>query len=439
MEVTTTSLDAALASAVDVARAAVLEVAPAEHVGAHIEVVLDGDLVVTHLFQCQATAYRGWRWAATLTRTPLTDQVTVDEVVLLPGPGSLLAPEWLPWDARVRPGDLGPGDLHPTALDDPRLEPGFFGSDALEATDETASDEAPLRPEQWQLGLGREVVLSSYGRGIAADRWNDGEFGPEAAMAKAAPAHCGTCGFLMPIGGLVGQAFGVCANAIGADGRVVAFDYGCGAHSSVREIEGTGVPVTEIAVDDSAVELVDLRGGPVVDDLADDLVEPLVDVEEGAADSDLVASDGADGAAKAEAVTRDAGSSESAADGARENAGQQDAATEAADGPHGRLRVIAAQPVESIDLEVGGDGIRVSESEEIVDDDLADEVGVADADVDDAAGLDADFDDDDEDDDDEDEDDEDDEDEDDEDDEDDDEDVVVELDDVDDIEPDEIL
>jgi hypothetical protein len=69
-------------------------------------------------------------------------------------------------------------------------------------------------------------------------------------MAKAAPASCTSCGFLLPIGGSVGQAFGVCANPFGADGSVVSLEYGCGAHSSVREIEGTGIPVTEIVVDD---------------------------------------------------------------------------------------------------------------------------------------------------------------------------------------------
>ncbi len=44
----------------------------------------------------------------------------------------------------------------------------------------------------------------------------------------------------------------------GADGRVVALGYGCGAHSSVREIEGTGVPVTDIVVDDLRSENVDI-------------------------------------------------------------------------------------------------------------------------------------------------------------------------------------
>ncbi|WP_141698634.1 DUF3027 domain-containing protein, partial [Streptomyces lushanensis] len=49
--------------------------------------------------------------------------------VLLPGPDALLAPEWVPWSERLRPGDMGPGDLLPTEAEDLRLEPGYSGED----------------------------------------------------------------------------------------------------------------------------------------------------------------------------------------------------------------------------------------------------------------------------------------------------------------------
>ena len=36
------------------------------------------------------------------------------------------------------------------------------------------------------------------------------------------------------MGGIVGQAFGICANELGAaDGKVVSLNFGCGAHSEV--------------------------------------------------------------------------------------------------------------------------------------------------------------------------------------------------------------
>jgi hypothetical protein len=279
--VTPASPDVVLSSAVELARSAVLEIAPADHVGEHLGVTADTERLATHTFACLAPGYRGWTWGVTVAVVPGGEVATVSEVVLLPGEGALLAPAWVPWNERVRAGDLGPGDLYPTAPDDARLEPGFGGGDALEEADETASTAAPLRPEQWQLGLGRETVLSAYGRGLAADRWYDGDYGPEAPMAKAAPGHCGGCGFLLPMGGLLGQAFGVCANELGADGRVVALGYGCGAHSSVREIEGTGVPVTDIAVDEYDLDTVDLRGDGTVE-------VPAVVAELMAEDSEVV-------------------------------------------------------------------------------------------------------------------------------------------------------
>jgi hypothetical protein len=94
-------------------------------------------------------------------------------------------------------------------------------------------------------------------------------------MAKAAPGNCRGCGFLLPIGGLIGQAFGVCANELGADGRVVALGYGCGAHSSVREIEGTGVPVTEIAVDENVLDVLDLSSD---DDVVADIPAVVAEI-----------------------------------------------------------------------------------------------------------------------------------------------------------------
>jgi len=33
----------------------------------------------------------------------------------------MLAPDWVPWSDRIQAGDLGVGDLLPTAADDPRL------------------------------------------------------------------------------------------------------------------------------------------------------------------------------------------------------------------------------------------------------------------------------------------------------------------------------
>src|SRR5690348_5963394 len=102
--------DQACAEAVDLARAAAAADAAPSQVGAHIGTEVEGDRVVTHLFESLNPGYVGWCWAVTVTRASRSKTVTVSESVLLPGPDALLAPDWVPWTERVRPGDLKAGD-----------------------------------------------------------------------------------------------------------------------------------------------------------------------------------------------------------------------------------------------------------------------------------------------------------------------------------------
>jgi hypothetical protein len=115
--------DETCAQAVDVARAAAEEMAGPAGVGEHLAITADGDRVVTHLFHSLDPAYRGWCWAITVARASRSKHVTVSEGLLLPGSEAILAPDWVPWRERLRPGDLGPGDLLPAAPDDARLVP----------------------------------------------------------------------------------------------------------------------------------------------------------------------------------------------------------------------------------------------------------------------------------------------------------------------------
>jgi hypothetical protein len=211
---------------------------------------VDGDRVVTHLFACREDAYLGWRWAVTVARAPRAKLVTVDETVLMPGPDALLAPQWVPWSQRLRPGDLGVGDLLPTKEDDERLEPGYTQVDQTEAEEPIGFGPRAVAQE---LGLGRARVLSPLGMDLAADRWEE-SFGVRTAMAQAAPAHCATCGFLVRIGGPLGQAFGVCANEYApADGHMVSLAFGCGGHSEAAVMPAVP-PAAEPVVNDYDIE-----------------------------------------------------------------------------------------------------------------------------------------------------------------------------------------
>ncbi|MET7513277.1 DUF3027 domain-containing protein [Streptomyces sp. NPDC005480] len=275
--------DRLCAEAVGLARTAAEEAAAPGVVGEHVDVVVEGDRVVTHLFECKEFGYRGWRWAVTVARASRAKVVTLDETVLLPGPDALLAPEWVPWSERLRPGDMGPGDLLPTDAEDLRLEPGYSGEDApppnsamseemaelVEAEDAELTvgppAELPIAPERGsiasvaeELGMRRARVLSRYGLHVAADRWDEA-YGAKTQMAQAAPATCVSCGFLAPIGGSLGQAFGVCGNEFSpADGRVVSLSYGCGGHSEAAVMPKPPRPAPPV-IDETRVDPFPLR------------------------------------------------------------------------------------------------------------------------------------------------------------------------------------
>lgn len=224
--------DATAADAVDLARSALLEVVSPGEVGDYAGLDAEADRIVTHYFDSADPAYTGWRWAVTVVRASRARAVTVSEVVLLPGTDALIAPSWVPWSERVRPEDVAPGTLLPTAPDDPRVLPSYVAQTSIEDADED------VRGVVDEIGLGRARVLSPEGRDVAADRWYAGSGGPDDPVARAAPAHCSTCGFLVRLRGDLGMLFGVCANEYSpSDGQVVSFDHGCGAHSEVITLD----------------------------------------------------------------------------------------------------------------------------------------------------------------------------------------------------------
>lgn len=252
---------ALLAGAVEQARAAVIEFS-GDTVGDYLGVSFNDVAAATHRFLAVLTGYHGWQWAVVVAAYPGAEHATVSEVVLIPGPTALLAPPWLPWDERVRPGDLGPGDLLAPLPDDPRLAAGFA------ATGDPLVDDTAV-----ELGLGRRRVLSAEGRDEAAQRWHDGDHGPASPMARATKRVCRDCGFMVPVGGALGAMFGVCCNELAADGRVVDLFYGCGAHSDTPAPAGLGSPAHE-PFDDGVVEVVER---PVVEVSTEDVVQDAVE------------------------------------------------------------------------------------------------------------------------------------------------------------------
>ena len=212
-------------STLELARsAAIADAGSADLVGADVSVEIDDDgRVETYLFEAHLAGYKGWRWCVTIAIVDKKSEPTICDVVVLPGPDALLAPEWVAYRDRIQPGDVGVGDIVPSSLGDTRLVPSVHSLIADEELDAM---------QVFELGLGRARVMSIEGRDQASKRWYESDRGPQSPIAQSAPKPCSSCAFFLPIAGSLRASFGVCANAISPeDARVVSVDHGCGAHS----------------------------------------------------------------------------------------------------------------------------------------------------------------------------------------------------------------
>lgn len=111
--------EAVTSSAVDVARAALLEITPDADIGAFVSEQTDGDGVTTIQFASSMLGYPDWFWTVSVAQLP-GEEPTVLEAELLPGDGALIAPDWVPWadrledykaaQAAIAAGELAAGD-----------------------------------------------------------------------------------------------------------------------------------------------------------------------------------------------------------------------------------------------------------------------------------------------------------------------------------------
>ena len=229
------------ATAIAVARDAVVELGEGD-VGVHLGVTRTGEHAVIHRFAADVPGYGGWEWVAVVACAPGSERITVNEVALQPGREALRAPDWVPYADRVRPGDLGPGDVMPPRPDDERLV------DATEL-DGTSGPNRPAIPCQHTAKR-----LTRHGLDETLHRWRGSDFGPTSEFARHAALHCGSCAFWVPMPEDVMGSFGVCTNEYAADGRVAHRGYGCGAHSDTPPADTLGQPEGTAFDDESTVE-----------------------------------------------------------------------------------------------------------------------------------------------------------------------------------------
>lgn len=230
--------DKVLAGAVEEIREIIADVVPLEEVGETVGLRVDAERLLTHFFACNKPGYVGWHWAVTVARAPRQKHATVCEIDLLPGPGALLAPEWVPWEERLEPSDVNPADVLPYRANDDRLVP------IREVTDN--GDEAPLS---------RVRLLSEQGVNEALQRWKKRANGRMAN--RKATSTCASCGFFVKLDGPLAVQFGVCTNEWSTrDATVVALSESCGAHSETDvERQGSEWPVTPPRVNEFDLEI----------------------------------------------------------------------------------------------------------------------------------------------------------------------------------------
>jgi hypothetical protein len=191
-------------------------------------------------------------------------------VTISASPRKMTLPQPTVFSPSCRATEAGNGPwslLHPTGQMWPRSVKSFFFPAPMRSSRRAGcrgtsgfvpAISAPVIPAvddvAYELGLGRTQVPSREGRLDAAERWHDGDFGPDSETAKAAPSTCGLCGFYLPIAGSLSAAFGVCGNEYAADGHVVHAEYGCGAHSDTELPTGAGSPQFD-PYDDAALDV----------------------------------------------------------------------------------------------------------------------------------------------------------------------------------------
>ena len=84
----------------DFAREALIAAASKSKVGNFSEVIEEGDGLASYLFENNQKGYVGWRWSVTIFQGDSAEP-TISEIVLMPGPDSLIAPDWVPWSERL--------------------------------------------------------------------------------------------------------------------------------------------------------------------------------------------------------------------------------------------------------------------------------------------------------------------------------------------------
>ena len=121
---------------------AAVESASRNAVGFFIESLEEVEGVVTYLFEGKLKGYQGWRWSVSIFQGEGDVPPTVSEVLLVPGPDSLVAPDWVPWSERLADYKALQAELEAqAALDAEEAEDSDEDSENVDEVDEVEESE----------------------------------------------------------------------------------------------------------------------------------------------------------------------------------------------------------------------------------------------------------------------------------------------------------
>ena len=183
----------------ELARKALLEVTPESTVGQQVGTVDEGDGVVSVLFSNRMPGYPGWRWTVSVAQVE-GDEPTVLEVELMPGDGSLVAPDWVPWAERMAEYRAGQDDESDddeesdddSEDDDSDEDADYEDPDDDESDDDESDDDDEFEDDEDDLGESDDDELDGVDVDAAgdadADAEDDDAAGTEDDVVAEAPA-----------------------------------------------------------------------------------------------------------------------------------------------------------------------------------------------------------------------------------------------------------
>jgi hypothetical protein len=120
---------------------AAVEASTRNAVGFFIESIEEDEGVVTYLFEGKLKGYLGWRWSVSVFQADENSPATISEVLLVPGPESLIAPDWVPWSERLADYKALQAELEAqAALDAEEAEGGEEDADDADEVEEDEED-----------------------------------------------------------------------------------------------------------------------------------------------------------------------------------------------------------------------------------------------------------------------------------------------------------